>query len=51
MYQMKSIDISMIIILEINRKRQNYILGTVLFFLIDFQRSKGGFVSCRKKLE
>ena len=35
MYQMKSTDISIIIIVEIYRKRQNYILRTVLIvFLI-----------------
>ena len=48
--QMKSIDISIIIIIEMYRKRQNYILRTVLivFFIIDFQRSKGGFMFCEK---
>ena len=35
MYQMKSTDISIIIIIEMYRKRQNYILRTVLIvFLI-----------------
>ena len=50
MYQMKSTDISIIIIIEMYMKRQNYILRTVLivFFNFDFQRSKGGFMFCEK---
>ena len=49
MYQMKSIDISIIIVIEMCRKRQNYIVRIVLIFLnIDFQRSKGGFMFCEK---
>ena len=51
MYQIKSTDISIIIIIEMYRKRQNYILRTVLIvsFYIDFQRFKGGFMFCEKK--
>ena len=50
MYQVKSTDISMIIIIEMYRKRQNYILRTVLvfFIIIDFQRSIGRFMFCEK---
>ena len=53
MYRMKSTDISIIVIIEMYRKRQNYILRTVVivFFNIDFQRSKGGFMFCEKKLK
>ena len=41
----------MIILIVMYRKRQNYILRTVVivFFNIDFQRPKGGFMSCEKK--
>ena len=50
MYQMKSIDISIIIVIEMCRKRQNYIVRRIvlIFFNIDFQRSKGGFMFCEK---
>ena len=50
MYQVKSTDISMIIIIEMYWKRQNYILRTVLvfFIIIDFQRSIGRFMFCEK---
>ena len=47
MYQMKSKAIGIIIVIEMYRKRQNDILRAVLiFFIIDFQRSKGGFMFC-----
>ena len=49
-YQMMSTYISIIIVIEMYRNRQNYILRTVLivFFNIDIQRSKGGFIFCEK---
>ena len=50
MYQVKSTDISLIIIIEMYWERQNYILRAVLVFFInfDFQRSIGRFMFCEK---
>ena len=50
-YKMKTIDISMLIIIHMQSKRKSYIVR--IFFLIiignyDFQRSKGGFMFSEK---
>ena len=52
MYQMKSTDISIIIIIEMYRKQQNYILRTVLIvFLILYSSALKVDLSFVKKIE
>ena len=50
MYQMKSTDISMIIIIESQGTTKLHSTNCVncFFYNIDFQRSKGGFKFCEK---
>ena len=51
-HHMKPADISMLISIHIYSKRKRYILRTVLiFFNIDFQRSKGGSTFFSKKIK